>query len=648
MRFILATLLVVLPFVSEADSVDGVETLVVRAARTPLADHAVGSSVSLLSESQLSARQIVSVSEVLRSIPGVAVSRSGGMGAQTQLRMRGGEANHVLVVVDGVVVNDPAQGDEFNFAHLLNYQLGRIEVIRGPQSALWGSDALSGVINIVSTVPDDGAVFDLFAEGGSNNYQHVGASGAYIDERLAVRISGHQVDTDGENIARSGSEDDGYKNNAASLGVDYVITPHFRLDGNFRYTDATTDFDGVDFNTGVPVDRDNETESEQFYGRISASLEMLEGRWTHQISANLNDTDNLHTTENTFAPTEYDVSRARARVHHYAYQSNFRIANGHTLTWALERQIHKFRQRGPVSFFGDPNRDETLTWNSWIGEYQGDLAEDVSLLASVRRDDNSDFDHATTGRVSGAWRVNEGATKLRAAYGAGVKNPTFSERFGFFTNFVGNPDLTAEKSAGWEVGIDQMLFQNQLSIQLTWFDETLENEINGFVFDPASGGFTSNNEDGESDRQGVEISGQWQLKSNLHFGFAYTWLDATEEDEEGRAVDEIRRANHISSANLDWQVNQRVSANINVDHNGKQDDFFFPPDPPYQERVRLDSFTLVNLAAQYTMNSNFTVFARIENVLDEEYEEVFGFATPGRSIFAGIRYQPETSQGRRS
>ena len=215
-----------------------------------------------------------------------------------------------------------------------------------------------------------------------------------------------------------------------------------------------------------------------------------------------------------------------------------------------------------------------------------------------------------------------------------------TERFGFFTNFIGNPNLKPEESRGWEVGIDQQLFAGQLVFQLTWFDETLEDEINGFVFDPISGGFTADNETGESDRQGLEIGGEWQITDGLRLGLAYTYLDATEEDSTGSQTDEIRRANHIANVNLDWQANARLSVNFNVDYNGEQDDFFFPPTPPFQETVTLDSFTLVNLAVRYQVSPTVSVFARIENAFDEDYEEIFGFSAPGRTAFAGIRYQP--------
>ena len=639
MRVLLVALLAATPLSVAANSADLIETIVVRAARTPIPAPDVGSSVSVLTESDLDARQVISISDVLRSIPGVAVSRSGGVGAQSQLRMRGGEANHVLVLIDGVVVNDPAQGDEFNFAHLLNYQLDSIEVTRGPQSALWGSAALSGVVNATSATPSDGQAFDLFVEGGSDSYEHIGGSAAHAGERLTARVGVNRVDTDGQNIARSGGEDDGYENTTTSLGLGYEISPEFRLDGNLRYTDSTTEFDGIDFSTGLPVDRANETDSEQFYSRVSASLDTFDGRWTHQLSVNFTDTDNLNTTENAFAVTGFDVSRAAAEAFHYTYQTSFVPSNGHTLTAAFERQEQDFKQRGPVSF-ADPNRDESLDWNSWVGEYKGELTENVSLLASLRHDQNSDFDDATTGRISGAWRVNDGTTKLRAAYGTGIKNPTFSERFGFFTNFIGNPDLKPEESRGWEVGIEQQLFDGQLLFQLTWFDETLEDEISGFVFEPISGGFTADNETGESERQGIEIGGKWQITDELKLGFAYTYLDATEEDSTGGQADEIRRANHIANMNLDWQANARLSINLNVDYNGEQDDFFFPPTPPFQERVSLDSFTLVNLAARFQLSPAVSLFARVENALDEDYEEIFGFSAPGRAAFAGIRYQP--------
>ena len=634
--------LLLAPLVQAEDSAStepgALETLLVSAAREPVSAAQVGSSVSVLSEELLINRQTAPLAEILRAVPGVAVSRSGVTGSQTQLRLRGAEANHVLVFIDGIKVNDPAQNDEFNMAHLLNYDIEKVEVIRGPQSALWGSDATAGVINITTRRGGEGLSGDAFAEGGSDSWQNFGASGRYGNERVQAGLSLNSVDTDGSNISRQGGEDDGYDNTTANGSLRYQLTEHLQVDSSLRYTDASNDYDSVDFSTGLPADSKDKTDTEQWYGRLAVSLDSMEGRWRHMLSAALADTDNQNTTENAFAPSGFDKFTTDADVNTYTLQSSFDLVPGHVITAAYEHKQEDYKQRGPIGF-GDPNRDEDIDTDSFIAEYRGELGDSISFLASVRHDDNSDFDDKTTGRISGAWRINNGDTKLRAAWGTGIKNPTFTERFGYYTDFIGNPDLKPEESTGWEVGVDQSLLDGRLSLAATWFNEELEDEINGFVFDPGSGGFTADNEDGNSDREGLELSGSWQITNGLSLTAAYTYLDASQDDFAGKAEDEIRRPKHIASANLNWDfLNNRANLNLNLDYNGEQDDFFFPPLPPYQERVELDDFTLMTIAGSYQLLDKLKLFARMENALDEDYEEVFGYRTPGRAWYAGLSY----------
>jgi len=624
-----------------ADAAGGsIETVLVSAAREPIELKALGSSVTVLDEAFLENRQSASLGEILRSVPGLAVSRVGGMGSQTQVRTRGGEANHTLVFIDGIRVNDPAQNSEFNMAHVLNYDIESVEVIRGPQSALWGSDALAGVINVKTRRPGQGFGGDVFAEGGSDAWQNYGATASYSDQRLSAIASGNVLETDGDNISRQGGEKDGYDNQTLTFGASYQLTDGLRLATDLRYVDARNDFDATDFSTGLPADSNNRSDVEQLYGRVAADLELLEGRWSHHLSYSLANTNNENRSENAFAATGFDVTRADADVAIATYQTRFTVRQGHRLIAAFERQEQDFKQRGPVDF-GDPNRDENLDADSFVLEYRGELTDAVSVLASARHDDNSDFDDKTTGRVSAAWRLNSGATKLRAAYGSGIKNPTFTERFGYYNDFIGNPDLKPEKSSGWEAGIDQQLLEDRLRFSLTWFEEELEDEINGFVYDPASGGFTAANDNGTSHREGLEFNGSWLLRDNLSLSFAYTWLDATGDDSLGGGdSDEIRRPEHVANANLNWSFfSGAANLNLNIDYNGEQDDFFFPPVPPYQERVQLDEFTVLSLAGSYQLMAGLQLYARIENALDEDYEEVFGYVAPRRSVIAGLRYR---------
>lgn len=620
----------------QADS-ERMETLVVRAAREPIPANSSGNAVSVLNEALLDSRQTASLAEILRSVPGAAVSRSGVLGSQTQLRLRGAESNHVLVFIDGVRANDPSQNGEFNFAHLLNADIESVEVIRGPQSALWGSDALSGVVNVTTRRATGGASGGVYAEGGSDDWRHAGANGGVGGRDYSAGFSVSQLETDGDNISRSGSEEDGYENTTANGRLEYRFSDAVSLEANLRYVDSHTEFDRVDFGTGLPVDSADETDSEQLYGRAAMNLDSPGGRWRNTLAWTLTDVDNRNRTENPFSAAGFDHYTSKAEVQVWTLQSSFDIRQGHTLTGAWERLEEDFRQRGPVGF-GDPNRDERMDTDSLILEYRAEFEAGVSLRGSARHDDNSDFDDKTTGRITAAWPLANGTTTLRAGWGTGIKNPTFTERFGFFINFIGNPDLKPEESRGWEAGLDQHLFGDRLRLAATWFDEQLEDEINGFVFDPDSGGFTAGNEDGKSRREGLELSASWDITANLRLYGAYSWLDASEDTPSGQ-VDEIRRPEHLASLNLDWRfLADRANLNLNIDYSGKQDDIFFPPAPPYQQRVELDAFTLVTVAASYRLSGNFEAFARVENALDESYEEVFGFRAAGRGVFAGLRY----------
>lgn len=616
---------------------DQLETVVVRAAREPVSLEDSGSAVTVLGEELLANRQSAALSEILRSAPGVAVSRSGVTGSQTQLRMRGSESNHVLVFIDGIRANDPAQNGEFNFAHLLNADLASVEVIRGPRSALWGSDALAGVVNITTRRGRRGLSAGVFAEGGSNDWRQAGVNGGYGGDSLSAAFSLNRLETDGENVSRSGGEEDGYENATANGSISARVTESLTLDASLRHVDSTTDFDGVDFATGLPADSADQSESEQLYGRLAVNLDTLDGRWRHTLSLALTDTDNDNRIESPFAATGFDRYTTDADVKVLSLQSSIDLRPGHTLTGAWERIEEDFRQRGPVGF-GDPNYDADMQTDSLIAEYRATVYRGLSLLASARHDDNSDFDDKTTGRISAAWRLRDGRTTVRGGWGSGIKNPTFIERFGFFTDFIGNPDLEPEQSEGWELGLDQRWLDGRVQVSATWFDEELQDEINGFVFDPARGGFTADNEAGTSQRRGLELSGRWQIGGDLELYAAYTWLDATEDSDSGQ-VDEIRRPGHIASANLNWSLLEgRANLNLNVDYNGEQDDLFFPPNPPFRERVELDDFVLVTAAGEIRLRDGLVLFARVENALDEDYEEVFGYRSPGRSVFAGLRY----------
>lgn len=623
---------------------DELENIVVSASRTPISADLTGSSFTIIDRNTLEQRQLSTLSEILRDVPGFAVNRGGVLGSTTQIRVRGAEGNQVLVFIDGIEVNDLAQSGEFNFAHLSAFEIERAEIIRGPQSALWGSDALAGVINITTRRGKGALKLSGFAEAGSFGTGHGGASISGGSHNYHFNIAGSYIKSPGDNISRNGDEKDGYENGTLTFSAGYSPLNNLSFDIVGRITEAVNEFDETDFFvTGLPADSDSETRTSQNYSRIQTKLSLYDGIWEHKAGIALTYTDNDSFIDGT------ESSSNQGKKYKVDYQTSLflqtsQITNAaHILTFAVEHEIEEYTQRGAIAFGSDPNQDLSTDSTSYIGEYRITFSEKLSIAGSVRRDNNSDFQDATTYRTTAAYLQDDYGLRIHGSYGTGVKNPTFTERFGFFASslfspFIGNPDLKPEESRGWELGIDKALFDNKVNIGLTYFDEKLKDEINGFFFDIVTFTTTAINETGTSKRKGIELTGRAMLGKNLSLNGNYTYLNAKQPDGLGGREREVRRPKHIANVNFNYDFfDNRVNVNLNVNYNGKQSDFFFAPPFFAREIVSLESHALVNIAGSYKFNDLITLYGRIENLLDDSYEEVLGFQGTGLGAFAGIK-----------
>jgi vitamin B12 transporter len=613
------------------DQTNKIDNIIVTASRSPLAKVNVGSSMTVITREQIELRQSRYVTDLLRSVPGFAVSQVGTTGSQTQVRVRGAEANHVLVLIDGVRANDPASGDEFRWELLSTSDVERIEIVRGPQSSLWGSDAVSAVVHVITQSESARPALNAYAEGGSNSTVNGGLNGGIGGDSWSLGFGVERLDTDGTNVSRSGTEDDDSNITTTSLSSQIKPTENLDIRLGLRAVDAYSQFDSVDFFvTGLPRDSDVATDSERVYVNADATLSTLNGRLLHHLNARYLDTQNGNLTDGV---AKSSTASDRKTL---SYQSDIQLKEN-LLSLAVEHERTRFAQRGEVGF-GDPNQDQEMSVNSFIADFQGKSMDRLTWLLSGRYDDYSDFDSALSGRLSIAYTVSD-TTLIRVNFGTGRKVPTFIERFGFSPEqFIGNPDLKPEESKSYEVGIDQSLFDTALEIQLAVFYQDLENEINGFVFDPDTFLFTAENSAGESTRKGVEASATVTLTEDLSFGGSYTYTDSTESDGIGSDVRELRRPRHSGSLNASYRfLEERANLRIVADYGGSSTDIFFPPFPAPSEFVLLDSFWLLDLTASYDINRNTNIFVRANNLLDEEYEQVVGYRTPGRSAYAGIR-----------
>ncbi|MCV6605234.1 MAG: TonB-dependent receptor plug domain-containing protein, partial [Porticoccaceae bacterium] len=271
------------------------EEVITVASHQPLSAEKVGSAITVIDQAYLQQRKPLQIVDILRDVPGLAVSASGVRGSQTDLRVRGAESNHVLVLLDGIEINDAAQGDAFNWAHLTSADVARIEIIRGPQSALWGSEAVAGVISITSRRAAEGKLETrLFSEAGSFASRHVGASVASAGDRYHYRLSADRLSTDGDNISRQGDERDGYRNYNIHLNSGYQLSDNAELSAVARQTVARNQFDGVSFSTGLPEDAANFTDTRQKYFRLLGDVSLLDGNLKQRYAFSQSKHDNAN------------------------------------------------------------------------------------------------------------------------------------------------------------------------------------------------------------------------------------------------------------------------------------------------------------------------------------------------------------------
>jgi len=627
-HFIVPLLCLVTPFISQAQSESEayMDEIVVGASHIPIAISQSANAVTVINSQQLRNRAALTVSDLLRDVPGLAVSRSGVLGSATQIRVRGSEANHLLVLIDGVEANDPSQDDALNWATLTASDIERIEVIRGPQSAMHGSDAVAGVVNIVTHRADKPLSASVYTEAGSWATRKNGFTIGHKSEKFDVRLGASHLESDGENISIVGDENDGYKNTSVNLNAGWNVNDELRLSFTARQSDGMSEFDSDSDFDNIVDDQDKVSEFRNTTSGLQADYQSVDGYWQHKWLVAQSDNNNENFT-NGVEGTSTDAIKNQ-----YQYVGSlFWDASAQRASLLLEREVEDFQQRGPVTF-ADPNQDRERITESVALEYRADVTDSLTLAASGRVDDNSEFDSAETYRLEASYQVSD-STRLRAAWGTAVKNPTFSERFGTYTNFVGNPNLQPEESTSWELGIDQLFLDGQINASATLFNAELENEINGFS-EAVGGGFTASNKDGLSQRQGLELAVMADLSDTLSVNTAYTYTDSTEfKNAIDGYVDEVRRPRHIASFNLAWQAQKKLQLNANVQYGGKQTDTAYP------NIVTLADYTLVNLNASYSATEQLDIYMRLDNVLDDQYEEVFSYQTLGFGASVGLRLQ---------
>ena len=613
------------------DETTNTERLVVTGTRAPApvpADQ-LGASLTVIDNEALTQRQTREIADILRDVPGLAVS---GVAGQVQVRIRGTESNHTLVLIDGIEVSDPFFG-EIDFGSLAIDPGSRIEVLRGQQGALYGSDAIGGVIQYVTLSASQAPGLRFRAEGGSFGTFNAAARYGGVAGDLDYTVSATHIGTDGTVATRGGARDlDKTANTVAFNGL-WIPAPNARIRLVGRWSTTENEFNHQDFIPGSPtfglaVDSPGTyVENEAIYALISAGIDLLDDRWTHQLTAQIADID-----RDGFSNDTLDSGNEGQRLK-ASYVSGWRLgteALHHTINLAGDWERERFRNTTPSpSVFTGRRQIHNL---GLVAEYGLTANDRLMLNAALRFDDNSRFDDTLNYRVQGSYRFDWGL-RTHAALGSGIKNPGFFELFGFVDGrFIGNEALKPERSEGWELGLEQDLVDDTVTIGATYFDSTLEDEI-FTAFPPPTFTATPANRTTDSRQHGVEVflharpSLQWRVDAS------YTRLTARE-----NGTREVRRPRNTANVAIAWTApEERGGLTLVVRHSGSQtDNAFFTPDF-IPTTVTLDSFTLVSLAGSLRLTEGLELTARVENLFDEGYEQVFSFTNPGIGAFAGVR-----------
>ncbi|MEO1656994.1 MAG: TonB-dependent receptor [Pseudomonadota bacterium] len=577
------------------------DVIVVTGTRLPTPLDQVGRSVSVLTGDEIQLRQQQFLYDALAAVPGVQLLRTGSFGSAATVSIRGLDSDQTLVVQDGVVVNDPSSfGNGFDFSTFDTSDVERVEVIRGAQSTLYGSDAIGGVINIVTKDGRDGFGGDALVEVGSFDTVRAGANIYGGNDTASGRISVAGFTTNGFSSADEASgntEDDGFDNLTVSAKGRYEPTDALRFDLVTRYQNGENEFDG--FGSGGPVDADEVGETESLTVAGFATHTALDGVIENRVGITYLRNDRLNVTEGV---TSFDALGTRIS---YEYQGTIRPTDKISIVAGAEYD----EQESEVAVgFGGNQEIETT---SGFGLVQLSPTETVTLNVGVRHDTSDTFDAETTFNASAAVTVPQTGTILRGSYSEGFRAPTAGE-LGF------NPDLFAEFSDGWDIGLEQPVANGRARFSATYFDQKIDDLI---AFDLADFTFVNIQ---EFESKGVEIALDADLYGWLTFRSAYTYVDATNVTTTNAA---LNQPDHRVNVEIAAQATDRLTLSVGINHNSSELDGV----------NTLDAFTLLSLRGQYALNDAIELFARVENATDADYQDNFGYGTAPVSAFGGVR-----------
>lgn len=626
---------------AENEAVTTMDQVVVSVTQTETTSEKIGgNSVTVITAKEIEEKNAHTVVELLKTVPGVFVTSTGGMGTNASVFIRGADSKNTLVMLDGIVLNDPSNANRAaDLADINLDQVERIEVVRGAMSVMYGSNATAGVINIITKKGSRDPEVTASVEGGSYGTWRTGAHASGATDRLTYTVSGSYLSRDGFSIAdkdnpripQDGNTDekDGYENLSLSGNLGFEFNEKFTVSSTLRYVDAKVDLDAYNFFGGYSGDNftsewvpdpdgptPQRSESEQLLGRIGIHNRFADGRFESILSWKFNRID-----RQTYEDNWYDYM---GDTDDFSWQGNIDFD-----THVLSLGAGYFNEA--MEYFSDNkiNDDipdiDTHTLSYWLQD-QLFLGESLVVIAGARLDDHQSFGRKTTFRIAPAYEIFSTGTRLKASFGTGFRSPSLYELFSAY----GNPDLEPEKSRGWDLGVEQGFLDDHLTLGVTYWEMDFENRIG---YDMQIERY--NQLEGDTETRGVEISAGWNPVKDLFFNLNYTYTHTR--DPEGNRL--VRRPENQVGLTASYRFLEKWQVGMDARWVDERAASPYALDKDGNAIGTLDDYTVVNLSGSCDITDRFQIFARVDNLFDEYYEDAFSYATPGLSGYIGLKWR---------
>jgi vitamin B12 transporter len=590
------------------------EKIIVTATKTESYQATVGTSCTVITAKDLEKTGKRTVQEVLRNVPGVSVMQNGAFGGSASVYLRGAKPGYTLVLIDGIEVNDPMSSDRsFNFAHLTTDNIERIEVVHGPQSTLYGSDALGGAINIITKKGKGKPKWEISSEAGSQNTfkENMGLSGS--TEKLNYSISASRLDSGGISKAVGGCEKDGYENTSISSKIGYRVFGNSELNLVLRFTDTETDLDD-----GSYEDDPNRTDWWRNLATKLSFKQALNSWWDHNLSFSYNDVRRKERDEkDSIDTTEDNQSWFKGDNKKFEWQHNFSPLNWDTFTGGFEYEEERGSSYNRSGVTIKKVDRKTMDNTGFYFQNQFKLWEKLFITPGLRVDDHELFGRETTYKISTAYIISQTGTRLKGNWGTGFKAPSLYQ---LYHPSYGDPNLKPDESKSYDFGFEQSLLENKVSFGLTYFHNDFKNMIEW------DSGTSKYRNIGRAETKGFEIGAKLLPIQDLTIGANFSYLD-TKDKETGLEL--LRRPKRQVNLDINWRFLEKGNLNLDINYVGSCKAYGY---------ISQKDYATVNLFSSYDITDKFQIFGRIENLFDNRaYEEVRGYATPGRSFYAGCK-----------